>query len=93
MDGAYIPKEAVVFDSNATKAKYERDKILTTNVKAIQERNIQKGGCLNRLSTTPTVHKIPYHVYYMSCNLDHVLHDKRNLTKELPVNNIYKYCK
>ncbi len=81
-DGAYIPQDAVVFDNNAKKAKYECNKILTSNVKAIQERNNQKRGCLDKLLTTPKVHNIPYHIYYMSCNLDHVLHDKRNLSNE-----------
>lgn len=80
MDGAYIPQDTVVFDSNAKKAKYEGDKILTAKVKAIQERNSQKRGCLDKLSTTPKIHNIPYHIYYMSCNLDHVLHNKRNLS-------------
>ena len=25
---------------------------------------------------------MPYSIFYMSCNLDHVLHNKRNSTKE-----------
>ena len=34
------------------------------------------------LSTTQTIWNIPYQLYYMSCNLDHVLHNKQNSSDE-----------
>ena len=42
---------------------------------------------MNRLSAVSRVWNIPYQVYYMSCNLDHVLHDKRNSSIEEKKNN------
>lgn len=37
---------------------------------------------LNKISSTRTLSGIPYQVYFMSCNLDHVLYDKLNSTDE-----------
>ena len=37
---------------------------------------------MNRLITTSTIGNIPYHIYYMSSNLDHVLYNKLNSTDD-----------
>lgn len=39
------------------------------------------------------VWNIPYRVYYMSCNLDHVLHDKRNSSDDEKENDAYVFAK
>ena len=36
---------------------------------------------------------LPYQVYYMSCNLDHVLHNKRNSTDEEKEKDAYIFAK
>ena len=36
---------------------------------------------------------VPYRVYYMSCNLDHVLYDKRNSTDEEKEDDAYAFAK
>ena len=36
---------------------------------------------------------VPYRVYYMSCNLDHVLYNKRNSTDEEKENDAYAFAK
>lgn len=77
-DGAYIPDESVVYDPSAKKVKYSLSEIHTSNVEGIQKRNSIKRQCLDKLSSTRKIWGIPYQVYYMSCNLDHVLHDKQN---------------
>lgn len=81
-DGAFIPDENIVEDLEATKVEYTLSEIRTANVKGIKQRNALKSLCLNRLSKTRTIWGIPYRMYYMSCNLDHVLHDKQNSTDE-----------
>ena len=81
-DGAYIPDENVVEDSSVSKTKYSLTEIRTSNADGIRERNSTKSRCLNVLSTTQTIWNIPYQLYYMSCNLDHVLHNKQNSSDE-----------
>lgn len=78
MDGAYIPDEAVVEDMMAKKPIYSPMEIRTTDVQAICRRNAAKRGSINRITSTQTLYGIPYQVYFMSCNLDHVLYDKQN---------------
>ena len=78
MDGAYIPDNAVIEDKTAGKPVYTLTEIRTKDVKSICARNEKKRKCLERISTTLTVWNIPYQAYYMSCNLDHVLHNKQN---------------
>lgn len=38
------------------------------------------------------VRSIPYSVYYMSCNLDHVLHNKRNSDSFTKENDAYDFA-
>ena len=82
MDGAYIPDTAVQLEKTAEKPLYEIDKIFTKNLDGIYNRNEAKRGCLNKLSITPKIWNVPYQVYYMSCNLDHVLYDEQNLSDD-----------
>lgn len=42
---------------------------------------------------TKNVWGIPYNVYYMSCNLDHVLHDKLNSTDAEKEQDAYDFAK
>ena len=57
---------------------YTLDKILCPVRENIIERNSRKAKNLSRLASTPTIWKVPYNAYYMSCNLDHVLYNKQN---------------
>lgn len=82
MDGAYIPEDNVAEDPSAEKTLYSLTKISTNSVEKIKSRNLKKRKCLDRISNTEKVWSIPYQAYYMSCNLDHVLYDKLNLTDE-----------
>lgn len=80
-DGAFVDSSAVLEDAGASRAQYCDEEIRCHNPEDIIRRNIQKSGVMRRLSATPTVWRsIPYEPYYMSCNLDHVLYDKRNLS-------------
>lgn len=81
-DGAYIPNECVVEDPSAEKAVYTLTEIRTSNVEGMLHRNVIKSRCLNRLSGIPKIWGVPYQAYYMSCNMDHVLHNKQNSSDE-----------
>lgn len=92
-DGAYIPDENVVEDRLAVKAEYTLTEIRTANATGMQYRNAIKSECLNRLSSAQKIWGIPYQIYYMSCNLDHVLHNKQNPTDEEKEKNALAFAK
>lgn len=81
-DGAYIPNVNIVKDNDILEPVYTVNNIETNNVEHIINRNSKKSHILNCLSTMETMYKgknsIPYRMYYMSCNLDHVLYNEQN---------------
>lgn len=93
MDGAYIPDEAVVEDTEAKKPAYSVTEIRTADKAGIEQRNLQKRGNLDRLVTTKAIWKIPYSVYYMSCNLDHALYNKLNTSDEEKESDAHAFAK
>lgn len=77
-DGAYISDEHIV-KKNTDKYIYTENNIETNNVEECIKRNKRKSLILNKLSTKSTIFKnLKYNVYYMSCNLEHVLHNIQN---------------
>ena len=83
MDGAYIPNENIIEDADLEKTSYSLKNITTNNKSHIVERNKHKTANINKICSCHEIgkkEKIPYKVFYMSCNLDHVLHDKINST-------------
>lgn len=81
-DGAYILDENIVF-KDIEDPFYTPNTIETNNVDYMKKRNQQKRNILNKLSTMSTTFKgKPYRVYYMSCNLEHVLHNIQNAPKD-----------
>lgn len=77
-DGAYIPDEKIIYN-DIDKPYYSEKNIETRNIEYMKTRNQQKRNILNKLSTMNTIFKgIKYNVYYMSCNLEHVLHNIQN---------------
>ena len=78
MDGAYIPNDHVINDESVNGVFYSEIEIRTNNKFGIEQRNEQKRANLNKLYSQNEVWKIPYRVFYMSCNLDHVLYNKLN---------------
>lgn len=88
MDGNYIPNNQIlektaeipVDPKDPLKSYYDDNYIYANNIEAIQQRNYQKSTVLNRLISLNNVWRtIPYSVYFFSCNIDHVMHDQRNL--------------
>lgn len=88
-DGAYISQEKVIEDGTVDRVQYFENKIICKRRKDLIDRNHQKSRNMDKLSETFLVWKdIPYSVYYMSCNLDHVLYNKLNTSdKEKEVNS------
>lgn len=92
-DGVYIPEKAIIEDLECKKTRYESDGIYTADRESVIRRNKQKTENLYRLRGTGMIWKIPYRVYYMSCNLDHVLYNKRNSTEDEKENDAYAFAK
>lgn len=79
MDGAYISEDLIVENKEAVKPIYTVDGLQTANPQQIKNRNVHKQAKLDKISALNKIWvKIPYQVYYMSCNLDHVLYNKQN---------------
>lgn len=92
MDGAFVPDSAIVEDKDAYKPIYSEKEIHTNHPEGIIQRNAQKRENINRLTTTSTIGNIPYHIYYMSSNLDHVLYNKLNSTDDEKENDAHNFA-
>ena len=93
-DGAFIDEEYVIEDKSVEKVNYSLTSIICKDRKDIVNRNIQKSNNLKSLLSIKTIWSIiPYKVYYMSCNMDHVLHNIQNSTDEEKENNAHIFAK
>ncbi|MEG0297577.1 MAG: hypothetical protein RR486_15925 [Clostridium sp.] len=88
-DGAFI-KDVNVIYNEMNALEYKEDGIYTSNVDGIKKRNAKKTEIVNLLSTMTAIYKgknsIPYFMFYMSCNLEHVLHNIQNAKDDEKVN-------
>lgn len=94
MDGAYIPDTAIKNNPEANKPIYSLTEIQTAKTEQLILRNQHKRSKIDRISALKNVWvSIPYHAYYMSCNLDHVLYGKLNSTDDEKENDAYAFAK
>jgi len=82
-DGTFIDDSAVIEKDNG-KIKYNDATIETTYKTKTEIRNKSKSDILNHLVSLNKLEVkkeqfVAYQIYFMSCNLDHVLHNIRNL--------------
>lgn len=82
MDGAFIPDKAIV-QGDVKGFHYSTTSITVRNAHEAIERNDHKREAIDILLNTTKILGIPYKVFFMSCNLDHVLYDIQNLEDEL----------
>lgn len=82
-DGCYIDDSYIYFSENDISFRYEDDGIYTNRPNDAIDRNQRKSRNLNMIHSTAKVYALPIETYYFSCNLDHVLHNKRNLEQYL----------
>lgn len=92
-DAAYLPENRIVEEAESVELSYLDDGIHTRDKQKVISRNKQKTENLFRLRTCGNILGIPYRVYYMSCNLDHVLYDKRNSSDEEKEQDSYNFAK
>ncbi|MFA6830570.1 MAG: hypothetical protein WCR67_07740 [Bacilli bacterium] len=86
LDGAFTPDE-IIKGADVEKVQYYCDKIeiRSENIDKLKFSRQSKRKILEHLSSIDTIiipkgKSVPYSIYYMSCNLDHVLHQKMNST-------------
>lgn len=92
-DAAYLADDKVFENPECAELLYQDDGIHTSDVSKVIARNKQKKENLYRLISCGKIWRVQYRVYYMSCNLDHVLYDKRNSTDEEKENDAYAFAK
>lgn len=80
-DGAYIPEEFIKCGENEN-FLYTTTGITAKNIEQVKIRNSRKSKLMNHLKSISTIKDIHYKGYYFSCNLDHALYNKQNLTLE-----------
>ena len=86
LDGAFAPDD-IVIQGDVEHAQYLdnqiicKDRELFLRTKNNKEANLLHLASISKISI-PNGIVVPYSIFYMSCNLDHVLHNKRNSTKE-----------
>lgn len=84
MDAAFISEENIYLDESLDKFVYKENGIYARSIEKIIDRNKKKKNLLNLLLSTQTVYQsVPYRVFYFSCNLEHVLHDKIQIEDNL----------
>lgn len=90
-DGVYIPDDCVKHKdshlfSSESKIEYTSNCIYTSTENYIKKRNARKSCILNKLYTKKEItisdnnlsRTIPYSIFYMSTNMEHVLHNIQN---------------
>ena len=92
-DGAYVSDTAVKEDLKISKSFYSSCKINTNNRMNIINRNKQKRANMDKLSLKTKIADIPYLAIYMSCNLDHVLFNKLNISDSEKKKESIKFAK
>lgn len=83
LDGCFISKEHVHEEHEklprGSHIYYTLEDILTDHVDAILNRNEQKSEVLKKLQLTKSIYgKIPYRLFFFSCNLEHVFFNEAN---------------
>ncbi len=78
-DGCFISDSCVKLDATKSTFYYGNDGIYHKDVQVVVDRNDQKKRNIEALfkNTSGICRGVEYHIYYMSCNLEHVLHNIR----------------
>lgn len=92
-DGAFCSKDIIMEDTNLNQIMYFDDRIMAPNKEKVISRNEQKSKNLIKIYQTEKIWEIPYKVYYMSCNLEHVLFNKLNCNDKEKENLSYEFAK
>ena len=91
-DGTYIDDNLVVYNNKHKRAYYTEEGIKTSNPDQVKIRNNRKRNNLEILLNIKNIFGvIPYNIYYLSANLDHVLYDKMNCNSKEKVKSAISF--
>lgn len=90
LDGAFIPLDCII-RGDGSSFTYEDDCIVTANVDGARGRNKKKAEILKKLIETKQIQNIPYSLYFASCDMDHLLFDRRNSPGPVKSENSRKF--
>ena len=84
-DGAYIEDKRVIQDESRQHPYYDSGKCVIRHRSkyGIERRNEQKREVVDCLVECDDLYGTPYRIFYMACNLDHVLHDNPNTRQDM----------
>jgi hypothetical protein len=80
LDGTFIPRANIV-EGHRNSFEYTDDFIITSNVDGAYVRNKKKADILQKLVGIQSVGNVNYSIYFASCNMDHLLFDRRSLSQ------------
>lgn len=81
-DGAFIPDDLIQESPDCSQIVYSEDNIRCSSKQNLCRRNHIKQQNVQKLLDTHNIGGLSYSLYYMSSNLEHVLHNRINLTDE-----------
>ena len=73
LDGAFIPPSHIIRDNTGSEFVYTLENIYTSNVDGAIGRNRKKAAILRKLIGVSQIGNVPYSVYFVSRNMEHVL--------------------
>lgn len=89
-DGAFIPNSAIV-QGTEKGLVYTPSQILASDINGAVERNKHKKAAVSELLTKKKIMGKDYKLFFMSCNLDHVLYNIQNLEYNKKTNKAYEF--
>ncbi len=107
-DGAFIPDARIMKQTGQDKPFYDDECILCESIPGLQKRNRRKSQIMRKLAGMRSVtyrnekflkgkksgggRKIPYQAFFLSCNLEHVLHNQRNVPDDQKADLAYAFA-
>lgn len=81
LDGVGVTRDSIVQDDVGS-FFYEDEIIRAANIEWVVQRNSIKKKNLKDLYATDKIENLPYSIFYASCNMDHVLSNQRNASRQ-----------
>lgn len=94
IDGVFLDEENICVSENELRISYNENSIVCCNHKKreeIIERNQIKSKNINVMKNTKVLGSIDYFLFFFSCNLEHAIFDKLNLSQDEKDVYIYQY--
>lgn len=95
-DGTYCNQSCIQENPALKEFQYTETSICAHSIQAVLDRNERKAKNMDRLAGMEFLKikktRIPFEAYYMSCNLDHVIQDRLNLTDDEKEAGAYEFA-